>query len=52
MDEQLESPFGLINDHNLDSLNCDLIAFDHTKIVDTEPENLYDSGRKDSVICG
>ena len=49
MDEQLESPFGLINDHNLDSSNYDLTAFDHTKILDTESENLYDSGRKNTV---
>ena len=52
LDEQLESPFGLINDHNLDSSNYNSTAFDHTKILDTESENLYDSDRKDSVICG
>ena len=42
LDEQLESPFGLINDHNLDSSNYNSTAFDHTKILDTESENLYD----------
>ena len=52
MDEQLESPFGLINDHNLDSSNYNLTALDHTKILDTESENLYDSDRKDSFFCG